>query len=395
MAIPTTVEILDLSLNVITQVKALMVYDRNGSILQYSRELSDYGRCRFRVSTGDRLFTDFGDILVPHKNHVRIRKGTKVVWQGAIVDNTKRTKDYIDVVGFEYEFYLDRNLIKRTSADINGTTEIYRIFKSGTMATAVTAIANETIADYASSEHILKTMTIGTIENPDYPKGLITDYNGDALTGAWSFGEGTSSAKGPTLQYDYHTVMYVLKSFGAYSYADFDIDYNLKFNFKKFLGVKQQDKLIFSYGQQGNIVDYNAKRLGQQQLNTITAIATDYNGVMVHANVRDSASVTTYGMLEGVAAYADIKGTGILKTRINAELPLVSNPDDSNVSIYLNESSYPLGLYDIGDLATIKIKDSSIDLKQIRRIVGITVIEHNTGREAIALETNKPYSWEL
>lgn len=395
MAVPTTVEILDLSLNVITQVKALVPYDRSGNILEYSRQLSDYGQCKFRISTNDRIFVDFGDIFVPHKNHVRIRKGAKIIWQGAIVDNPKRTKDFIEVLAFEYEFYLDRNLIKRTSPDINGTTEIYRIFKSGTMSTAVTALINETIADYASTTHILKNMTLGTIENPDYPHDLTTDYDGKALTGPWSFGEGTATAKGPTLQYDFHTVAYVIKSFGAYSYADFDIDSSLKFNFKKFLGNKQQKILTFSYGEQGNIVDYNAPRLGQQQLNTVTAIATDPNGVIIHSHVTDNKSVKTYGMLEGVAAYADIKGAGVLKSRANAELPLVSSPDDTNISIYLNEKGHPLGTYDVGDLVTVKIKDASINFNQVRRIVGFSVSEHNTGREMITIQTNQPYSWEL
>lgn len=390
----TTVEILDLSLNVIAEIKAFKPFDKSGNILQYSKELSDYGQCKFRVSTSDTIFDTKGDIFVPHKNHVRIRKGTRIVWQGSIVDNPKRCKDYIDVKAYEYEFYLSKNLIKRTSPDINGTTEIYRIFSSGTMAEAVTSLITETVADYASSQHILKSMTLGTIENPDYPQGLTSDYDGTSLTGGWSFGIGSSTAKGPSLQFDFHTVLYVLKAFGMYSYADFEIDSDLKFNFKKFLGNKRQNEITFSYGNQGNIIDYNAPRLGERQMNQVIAIATDPNGVIVHSDVSDQSSINTYGMLEGVAAYVDVKGKGILDTRAKAELPLVSTPDESNIILYLNETAYPLGMYDIGDLVTVIIKDNSIDLKQIRRIVGYTVIEHNTGREMISVQTNKPYSWE-
>lgn len=391
----TIVEILDNSRNVITEVKALSPYDLAGNILKYSKELSDYGECTFRISTNDNIFRTYGDILVPHKNHVRIRKGTAIVWQGAIVDNPTRNKNFVEVQAVEYEYYLSKNLIKRTSPDVNGTVNIFRIFKSGTMAQAVTDIMTETIAEYASSNHILKNLTLGTIENPDYPQGLTSDANGTPLTGPWSFGESSTGLPGPSLQYDYHTMLYVLKAFGNYTYSDFEIDSNLKFNFKKFLGAKQQDKLTFSYGNQGNIVDYNAPRFGQRMMNKVTAIATDPNGVIISSDLSDENSVVNYGLLEGVAAYSDVKGAGILSSRAKAELPLVSTPDESNITIYLNEKSYPLGMYNVGDLVTVKIKDINIDLSQIRRIVGYTIIQHNTGRETIALQTNSPYDWQL
>ena len=395
MIVPTVVEILDSNLNAITQIRTLKPYDLEGNILQYSRELSYYGQCKFRISVKDRVFTDHGDIFKPHHNHVRIKKGTNVVWQGAIVNNPKRTKEYIEIVAFEYEFYLSRKLIKRTSPDINGTTDIYRIFSSGTMATAITAIINETVADYTASEHILSGMTVGTVENPNYPQGLISDYDGSALTGPWSFGDSSVGTKGPQLQFDYHTVLYVIRAFGMYSYADFDIDKDLKFNFKKFLGVRQQNVLTFSYGEQGNIIDYNAPRLGERMMNSVIAIATNPEGVIIHSNQSDQNSITSNGLLEGVAAYSDVKGQGILDTRSKAELPLVSVADETNITLYLNEHCYPLGMYDVGDLITVKIKDEGIDLNQVRRIVGITVIQHNTGRETISLQTNMPYPWQL
>jgi hypothetical protein len=252
----------------------------------------------------------------------------------------------------------------------------------------------EAISDYAGTNHILSTMTLGTIENPDYPQGLTSDFDSSSLTGPWSFGDGSESNKGPTVQFDYHTMLYVLQTFGNYSYADFRINYDLTFDFKKFLGKKQQDVLTFSYGNQGNIVDYNAPRFGKRQMNKVTAIATDPNGVILANDQSNQDSINTYGLLEGVAAYSDVKGAGILASRSKAELPLVDTPDESNITIYLNEKSYPLGMYGVGDLVTIKIKDTGIDLTQIRRIVGITVNQHNTGRETIAVQTNRPYNWQ-
>lgn len=402
MAFTTTrVEILNLQLGVVTPVKALKPFDNRGTVLQYSKELSDYGKCRFRVSAFDPILTTYGDIFIPHKYHVRITKGSTIVWQGAIINNPKYNKDYIEVEAAEYEFYLSKILVTRSSADPNGTgqTNLYRIFNSGTMATTVTAIMTETIAKYANSNHVLAAMTLGTIENPVYPPNMVSAYqNGDQtfpLTGAWNFGLETATSLGPTMTFDFHTIQYILKAFGIYAYADHQVTSSLVFNFKQFLGNKIQTQLTFRYGFQGNIVDYNIPRLGERMLNSIYTIATDNNGTILHANPTDEASIGTYGLMEGVAAYSDVKSVGVLQTRGVAELPLLSTPQQTNCIIYLNEKSYPLGQYDIGDIVRVQIVDGAVNIDQVRRIVGITVLENETGREMIAVQTNIPLPWQL
>lgn len=399
MATPTTVEILDIGLNVISPVKALVPFNGSGDVLQYSKELSDAGRCKFRVSAYDDIFDTYGDIFVPHKYHVRIRKGTTVVWQGAIIDNPQRNKTFIEVLASEYEFYLNKVLITRSSPDANGTANIYRIFNSGTMAAAITAVMTETINKFKNSNHVLSAMTLGTVENPDYPPNMVSSYqNGKTtypLKGQWYFGAETAASKGPTLTYDYHMVQYVLKSLGLYAYADHQITSNLVFNFKKFIGNNLQSSLVFKYGQQGNIIDYNLPRMGERQANSLTAIATDPNGVILHVNPNDQASVSNYGLMEAVAAYSDIKSQGLLQLRGNAELPLIATADETNAIVFLNENGYPLGQYDIGDIVTIQVENKGVDFNQVRRIVGITVMENETGRERIAIQSNIPLPWQL
>src|SRR5581483_7808192 len=233
----TSIEILDSDLNFVTKVQSPVPLDKGGTILQYSKELSDFGQCRFRISNYDSAFTTFGDITKPHSYHVRINRNGATVWQGAIIENSKRTKDFTEVVAVEYLWYLGKVLINRTSTDPNDPTSkvnIFRIFNSGTMADAVTEIINETIAKYQGSNHALADLSLGTIENPNYPPNM-TDGNNppNKLTGAWLFGNGVTA---PQLTYDFHSVLYVLKSFGAYTYADFNIDSGLRFNFKGFLG---------------------------------------------------------------------------------------------------------------------------------------------------------------
>lgn len=392
------IEILDTSLNKIAEVLTPYPLDRSGMILRFSKELSEFGQCTFRISAYDDMLTQYGDIIQPHRNHIRLRRNGKIVWQGAIINNGKRNSAFIEVTAVEYEFYLSKILVTRSSLDpATGTADgVFRIFNSGTMATAVTAIINESIARWnttTNTSSILSGMTIGTVENPNYPPNMV-DNTGTALTGAWTFSTALP------LTYDFQDVLYVLKSFGVYSYADFYIDNSLVFNFKKFVGNNRHFDVNFVFNaqhnnSQGNIVDYNLPRLGQRMANQLWGIATDNNGVILNDPESDQASITRYGLMESPAAYADVKDKGILKARTTAELPLVSTPDETNVVVVLNETAaYPLGLWDIGDIVNIDIHNKGVDFTDTRRIVGVTVAVHNTGREVTTVQTNKPLPFQ-
>lgn len=381
----TTVEILDGTLGKVAEVRSLYPINNKGMILRYSKELSDYGTCTFRVSTKDPLFTQ-GDILLPHKYHVRIKRGASTVWQGAIVDNPQRNKNYVEVKAAEYEFYLNHVLIKRTSKVGFGETEPtddiglhYRVFKTGTMAAAVTALITEAKAALGSA-HLLADLSTGTIENPDYPSNF-KDSAGTALTGGWNFSDDV------VLQFDYQTVLYALKAFGVYASADFRLNADLSFDFKKFLGNKQLN-LSFEYGARGNIADYNAPRLGSNMINDYFGIATSPDGTVLHAEKTDDTSKNTYGLMQGAVAFSDVKDQNALSSRLAEDLFLVKDPTDSPISLVLNDKSYPLGQYDVGDIVTVKIKDGAIDYSAPKRIVGFSVTVHNTGRELITLQTN-------
>jgi len=388
----SVIQILDSNLNLITQVKSPVPLDKGGTILQYSKELSDFGQCKFRISNYDPSFTTFGDITKPHSYHVRILRDGYNVWQGAIIENSKRTKDFTEVIAAEYVWYLGKILINRTSNNpaTNSADGVYRIFNSGTMASAVTTILNETIARWSGTNHALASVTVGTVQNPDYPPNM-TDGNGAKLSGAWSFGNGTTA---PQLTFDFHSVLYVLKSFGAYSYADFNIDSNLQFNFKKFLGNDHHYDVNFVWGEHGNAVDFNVTRLGQRQVNDVWGIAVDNTGKILHVEQTDEASKKTNGILEGVMAFADVKDQGTLNARVAAELPLVSTVDASADTFVLDEKAYPLGLYDVGDIVSAKVNHTAFDYNEIKRIVGISVSLNDTGRELTTVQLNTPLPWQ-
>ncbi len=384
----TTIEILNTSLQKIAEVKAPYPITKAGMVLRYSRELSDYGSCLFRVSTKDPLLTQFGDILQPHKYHIRIRRGGVIVWQGAIVDNSTRNKNYIEVKGVEYLFYLSKVLIRR-DADNPSTSDDesnFKLFNTGTMASAVQTLFQNAITDLGAN-HILGASKgnalVGTIENPDYPDNFI-DSTGQPLRGVWNFNSSI------TVQFDYHSALYVLKQFGIYSNADFELTTNLTFNFKKLIGQRISG-LTFTYNRIGtNITDYNFPRLGQRMANDITGIATDDRGNVLHAIKTDTTSVNLIGRLQDAKAYTDVKNQNLLDSRLKKEIILTVDPDESPITIILDEKAYPLGQFNLGDIVWVKVKDHVIDYQKERRIIGYTVNLHETGRELTYVQTNRP-----
>lgn len=385
----TTVEILNKSLTKVAEIKNLVPLDKSGIILRYSKELSDYGKCLFRVSSNDPILNLLGDILQPHVYNVRIKRGTATVWQGAIVNNPQRTKDFIEVEAYEYLYYLDKILIHRDAEVTTGDgKDNFRTFNSGTLASTISSLITDAKSDFGSN-HPLASLTTGTVDSPNFPPGFV-DSAGTAVTGTFTFSSTV------TIQFDYHTVYYVLKQFGIYTTCDFQIDSSLTFNWRTFLGNKHND-MVFHYDQnsKGNIVDYNLPRLGRRMVNDLWAVAATTDGKILHVEQTDSTSMNTYGRLQDATAYTDIKDLGFLKTRANQALQFTKTPDDSPMNILVDENAYPLGQYDIGDIVTIRVKDNIINIQLPRRIVGITVNLHNTGRELTIIQTNRPTDDQL
>lgn len=378
----TKVQVLNASLQVIGELSHFYPLNQQGMILRYSKEMSDWGFCLFRLSTQDPFLTQYGDILVPHQYHIRIKRGDTVVWSGAIIANTDRNKTYVEVKCAEYDFYLDKVLIHRDASVTAGDgKENYRTFNTGTIANAVQSLITDAIADFGPNSP-MNNLTVVDVDNPDYPDGFV-DASGAALTGPWSFTDFV------TLQFDYHSVYYVLKALGVYTSCDFEIDEDLNFNFKTFIGNKQSN-MVFTYGVQGNIVDYSNPRHGEKMVNDFWGIAADTSGNVLHVEQSDSASKTTYGLLQAAEAFVDVKDQNFLKTRVNRTLNLLKTPDVSALSVVVDERGFPLGQYDIGDIVGVKIKDHVIDFDQAMRIVGITVNLHETGRELTTLQMNQP-----
>lgn len=370
-----SVEILDSSRNFKALVRNLVPLDNTGNFLKYDKKLSTWGTCKFRIATKDPLFTSEGDILRPYQNHVRVKRHGVTVWQGVIVDNPRRNKNFIEVEARTYLYLLSRVLIRHDNA--SGNDANYKTLKSGTLATNISTLITQAKADMGLP---LTSMTVGTVENPNYPAGYVNDA-GTALTGAWNFTDQFQ------LKFSFNDVLYVLSTFGMYTNSDFELTDDLVFNYKKYIGNKQPN-LKFFYGTFGQIENYEVPRDGDHMATYIVGIAADNQSNILKIE-KQSESVNTYGKIMAVAPYSDVKNKNLLNTRVLEELRMVDHPDEE-INITLNDRAYPLGQYGLGDVVTVEINDHIISVSQQRRIVGIFVTVHNTGKETIKLGTNKP-----
>lgn len=372
-----TIEILNNSRALVSPITNLVPINSSKDTIYMTWRLSSWGQCKFRVGTKDPIFDAVSDILEPYKYIVRVRKNGSVIWEGPIIKNTERNRRYVEVVAYSYLFLLSKNVIRQ---DTVGDTN-FRTFKSGTMDTAVTTLINEAKTDLGGVNP-LTNLTIGTVENPNFPSGYVKVDN-TALTGAWTF------STDMTLSYDYRDTFYVINSMGLYPACDFEIDNDLIFNFQQFLGRKQPN-LTFTYGEFGNILDYNVPRNGEKMANSLVGVAADIGNNIIHTEQSDAVSIARYGKVQDVAAYIDVKNKNALQSRLVDELRLISVPD-SEVHIVLNDRAYPYGQYKVGDIVNVDINDHVISFRnQQRRIVGINIAVANNGSDSIKLITNKP-----
>jgi len=381
MAQSYSIEILDRSREFVTPVNILVPIDTSNNTMHITFRLSNWGKCRFRVATKDPLFETVGDVLEPWKYHVRVKREGTTIWQGVIVKNPIRNRKYVEVVAYSYLFILSKNLIRHDSSATPGDgRDNYRTFSSGTMSAAVTALINEAKADVGTNNTI-SSITVGTIDNPNFPANY-TKVDNTPLTGAWTF------SSDMTLQYDYRDTLYLIASMASYPACDYELTNSLVFNFRTFLGTRQP-KLCFKYGPNGNVLDYNIPRDGERMANSLMGVAADFGNQILHVEKADEASVNTYGKIQDVAAFIDVKNTNALRSRLTEELRLISTPD-SEIQLTLNNKAYPFGQYGIGDIVTVDIQDGVISFKEQRRIVGVDIRVDNAGGDSVTLFTNRP-----
>lgn len=383
MPTPTyIVEILDSALQPITRLAAFVPLNGSGDILEYTNQLSNVGSCRFRIATLDPIFKTYPNLLSPWSNHIRITRNGAVAWQGFIYNSPHRNRRYIEVQGATYLEEFRKTLVRHGAPQPDGTDT--RQFDSGTIASVLTTILNEAKANATGRK--IQSMTLGQIDNPAFPPGF-TDINRHDISGQpWTFSSDFF------LRFDFKDLLYVVNALAMYSKYDFNLDSNLVFTFVKRIG-SDKPELVFEFAQYGMIEDFNAPLDGKNQTNHILALAADNDTKLLKLDVpRDQASIDKYGILDGVAAFADAKNINVLQSRLSEQLRLDSTPD-AELSVQLNERAYPLGQYILGDNATFRVNYGGIHYDGLRQIVGVTTKLHNVGKETITLKTNKPRTY--
>ena len=384
------VELLDSSLKPLARVKGFYPLPSK-RLIEYGDQLSAVAKARFRVSTQDPLFDGTGDIFAPWTNHVRITRAGVLVWQGIVTRNPHRTHHFVEVEASTYTAWFEKVLVKHSVSVAAGDgKDHYRTFNSGTMGLAITAILQETKAKFPAG-HPMASLVIGQIDNPNFPPGYVKADGVTPLTGPWVFGPDM------TVQYDYKTALYILTSLGIYGQCDFRVipstdlsgKLTLTFEFKQFIG-KRQPELMFEYGTYGTILDYDLPQDGARMVNQLTGVAVDpITGAYITAVKTDTVSVAKYGLLEGVAAFSDVKNANVLTTRLTETLRFISTPN-AEVNVDLGDNAYPLGTWGVGDIVTIKVKDRFVKHQSLRRIVAYKIKVAVNGEESVNQSTNVP-----
>lgn len=379
MANPTyVVEVLDRQLQPITRLQNFVPLSDSGNVIEYATRLSNSGTARFRVPTIDPVLTRYGDILKPWVNQIRIYRNDTLEWQGFVQDVPGRNKRYIEVKACSYLEEFKKVLVRHDPVTQEG--EDTRTFKSGTMADAITAIVTE--AKASGTGRIIQGLTTGTIENPVYPQGFVNLSNSSIGGQPWTFNNDFM------LKFDFKSTLEVLSTLAGYSQYEFELTHDLVFNFKKRFGVDKPE-IMFEFSDYGSIEDFEAPLDGKNQANHLVGIAADIENNILKLDPMDQLNIAINGKLDGVAAFADVKNRNVLGTRLNEELRL-NSAADTELRVILNERAVPYGTYELGDVCSFKIQYGAISVNETREIIGIQVNVHNTGRERIILQTNKP-----
>jgi hypothetical protein len=395
-----SIEILDNTLRPLTRITVFPVLNSaTGTYLEFSKVLSSYGTCRFRVSTLDPVWKQYGNIFQPYQNHIRVKRDGVLAWQGIVINNPHRVHQYIEIEAMEYEFLFTKHLINHDStgtADDSGNQD-YRTLNAGTVGFYVQQFLTE-LKGKAGSGSPLQLLQIGKIENPLFPEGYV-DLNNNSIAGKpWTFSSNFQ------LQFDFRDYQYVLQALALYAEFDYELiesfDQNqntiLTFNFQQYIGNKNTG-LVFEYGPHGAIENYDSPLNGSGLVNTLTGLCGDSAGTNTISILGLPApnSIKQFGALEGVAAFADVKSLNTLRTRLLEELYVVSIPDQELKVQLSSDKAAPIGQYNLGDSATFIINDHYIQFNQVRRITGIDVQVNMEDKERVTLNTTLPRDTQI
>jgi hypothetical protein len=341
-------------------VKNLVPLD-SGKVLTFSDYLSSYGELRFRIQTKDPIAEK--NILNPYQNEIKLYRDNKEVWAGVIVNCPHRNSRFIEVEAYTYAW-----LFKKVQVEHSSATPYYREFNSGTIASNITTIFNE---GKNRSSSPISDLTIGTIENPNYPWENTS----------WTF------TINIMVRYEWADMFQVINSLADMSNADWYVTKDKVFNFVVQAGRDRND-VSLRFGRGGNVEDYDSPLDGTNMVNDLYASSLDKDGSnIIHSNKSDTSTYSDYGRLFGSMIFSDHLSQEMLENRTKILLNLNKKPN-TEISLQLNDKALPFGVYELGDLVNVEIKDGPINEFQKRRVIGWKVELLNNGVEQVSIITN-------
>jgi len=143
-------------------------------------------------------------------------------------------------------------------------------------------------------------------------------------------------------------------------------------------------RLEYGQGLKNNIQSWSRKRTLSDMVNSVIVEGEGYGDIALKSTQTDSSMITAVGLLQGRVQEKSVNQQTTLDSRAD-EFIRVRKTEQPLYDITLNNAYDEFGLYDIGDIVSVKIKYGYVDINVNMRIYGIDVRVSDTGEEVIKL----------
>lgn len=143
-------------------------------------------------------------------------------------------------------------------------------------------------------------------------------------------------------------------------------------------------RLEYGEGLKNNIQSWSRKRTLSDMVNSVIVEGEGYGDIALKSTQTDSSMITAVGLLQGRVQEKSVNQQTTLDSRAD-EFIRVRKTEQPLYDITLNNAYDEFGLYDIGDIVSVKIKYGYVDINVNMRIYGIDVRVSDTGEEVIKL----------
>jgi hypothetical protein len=143
-------------------------------------------------------------------------------------------------------------------------------------------------------------------------------------------------------------------------------------------------RLEYGAGLKNNIQSWSRKRTVSDMFNSIVVEGEGYGDIALKATTTDSSLINAVGLLEGRKQEKSINQQTTLNQKAD-EYIRVHKTEQPIYDLTFNNAYDDFGLYDVGDIVTVKIQTGYVNINANMRIYGIDVRVSDGGEEQIKL----------